>query len=103
MQNKIKTKAQQLAQNPEIKKAFMSMKPEKTVWGVVGVMLFFILPEVITFFWGSDIMLHAKEGLLITTSTIERQYYDMLLMIFEDGVSWLNLTIGFALLIWLFF
>ncbi len=103
MQHKIKNKARQLAQNPGTKKAVMSMKPEKTVWGFIGIVLFFIAPEVIAFIWGGDIMLYAKEGLLATTSVIERQYYDMIVMLFEEGVSWLNLTIGLVLLIWLFF
>ncbi|MDD5405905.1 MAG: hypothetical protein PHE73_03055 [Sulfurovaceae bacterium] len=103
MQNKIKNKAQQLTQNQELKKVLMSMKPEKTLWGILGIILFFILPEVITFIWGNDITKYAKEGLVLTTSVFDEQYYNMLVMLFGEGISWLNIIIGFVLLIWLFF
>lgn len=103
MKQRIKNKAQQLAQNPGTKKALLSMKPEKTVWGFLGILLFFIVPEIVAFIWGTDITRHAKEELLIATSILDRQYYNLLVMLFEDGGSWVNLTIGAALLIWLFF
>lgn len=81
----------------------MSMKPAKTVWGFFGIVLFFIVPEIIAFIWGSDITVYAKEELLIAASAVERQYYELLVMLFEEGGSWVNLAIGFALLVWLFF
>lgn len=79
------------------------MKPAKTVWGFFGIVLFFIVPEIIAFIWGSDITVYAKEELLIAASAVERQYYELLVMLFEEGGSWVNLAIGFALLVWLFF
>jgi hypothetical protein len=103
MHHKIKAKAEQIVKNPATKQAFMSLKPAKTIWGFVGVTLFFIVPEIIAFIWGADITRFANEELLITTSFIERQYYNMLVMLFKDGGSWFNLTLGFVLLIWLFF
>ena len=56
MKHKIKAKAQQLAQNPKTKKALLSMKPEKSLWGFVGIVLFFIAPEIIAFIWGDPIL-----------------------------------------------
>lgn len=103
MKQKIKTKALEIAQSPKTKQAFMSMKPAKTIWGFVGVVLFFIVPEIIAFIWGSDIAAYAKEELLVAVSAVERQYYEVLVMLFEDGGSWINLGIGLALLVWLFF
>ena len=103
MHRKIKAKAQHLAKNPATKKALMSMKPAKTIWGFVGVIVFIIVPEIVAFIWGSEITQYAKEGLLITSSFMERQYYNLLVMLFEDGGSWFNLILGFALLVWLFF
>lgn len=79
------------------------MKPDKSIWGFVGVVLFFIAPEVIAFIYGVEITHYAKEGLSIASSAVERQYYNLLVMLFEDGGSWINLIIGFTLLIWLFF
>lgn len=103
MHNKIKAKTQQIVKNPATRKVFMSMKPAKTIWGFVGVILFFIAPEIIAFIWGSDITHFAQVRLAMSVSVINRQYYELLVMLFKDGGSWINLTIGFALLIWLFF
>lgn len=103
MKEKIIVKAKQIAQNPATLKAVQSMKPAKTVWGFLGVVLFFILPEIIAFIWGADITQYAQNELLTATSSIEQQYYQLLKLIFEEGGSWVNLGIGVALLIWLFF
>lgn len=103
MHHKIKAKAEQIATNPATKKALLSMKPEKSIWGFVGVILFFIVPEIIAFMYGVEITHYAKEGLNIASNAVERQYYNLLIMLFEEGGSWVNLAFGFGLLIWLFF
>lgn len=103
MKQKLKEKARQIAQNPAAKKTIISMKPQKTIWGFFGVILFFILPEVVAFFYGTDITSYANAQLVQPNSTQMQYYYELLVMMFEDGVSWLNLGIGFGLLIWLFY
>lgn len=103
MKDKIKANAQKIAQSPKMKKALVSMKPEKSLWSFLGIVLFLIVPEIIAFIWGTDITAYAKEELLITMSAVERQYYELLLSLFEEGGSWFNLCIGIALLIWFFF
>lgn len=99
----MKHKIRQIAQNPATKKALVSLKPEKSLWGFFGVILFFIVPEIIAFIWGAEITAYAKEILLHASSSLERFYCDLLVMLFEDGESWFNLALGTALLIWLFF
>lgn len=103
MKHKLQAKARQIAQSPTTKKALIAMKPEKSLWGFFGIVLFLIVPEVIAFIYGVEITAYAKEGLLQTTSTIEKYYFDFLVMMFEEGGSWFNLAIGAALLIWFFF
>jgi hypothetical protein len=103
MKHKLKAKVQQLAQNPQTKQALLSMKPEKSLWGFFGIIFFFIAPEIIAFIWGVNITTYAQNELLLATSTIDQYYYKLLIMLFEDGGSWINLGIGTALLIWLFF
>jgi hypothetical protein len=103
MKHKIKAKAQQLAQNPATIKVLTAMKPEKSVWGFFGIVLFLIVPEIIAFVWGIEITAYAEHELLIVTSAFERQYYEVLLMLFEEGGSWFNLLIGLAFLVWFFF
>ena len=103
MKQKLKAKAKAIAQNPQTKQALQSMKPQKNFWGIGGVVLFFFVPEIIAFFWGADIVTYAKNELLTPHDFLERQYYELLVMLFEEGVSYLNLAIGMALLVWLFF
>ena len=103
MKHKLHAKIRQIAQNPATKHALISMKPEKSVWGVLGIILFFILPEIIAFTWGAEITASAKEGLSHTPAFLEMSYFKTLVWTFEDGGSWLNLTVAAALLVWLFF
>jgi len=103
MRHKIKAKAQAIAQNPNTKKALQSMKPEKNFWGIGGVILFFIIPEIVSYMWGADITVYAKNELLSAPDFLEEKYYELLVMLFEEGISYLNLAIGIAFLVWLFF
>jgi hypothetical protein len=103
MRDKIKAKAIEIAKNPHTQKALLSMKPEKNIWGISGVILFFIAPETIAYIWGVDIVQYAKIELLTPRDFLETNYYELLVMFFEEGMSYLNLAIGIALLVWLFF
>lgn len=103
MKHKIKTKAQQLARHPATRKALVSLKPEKSIWGFLGIVLFLIVPEIIAFIWGVDITAFAKAQLVLAPALFEEQYYNLLVMLFEEGGSWFNLAVGAALLIWFFF
>ena len=103
MRHKISKKARQISKNPAVKKAVMSMKPARNIWGISGVIFFFILPEIIAFVWGEQITAYAREQLAYNLDMAEHYYYEGLVMLFEDGMSWINLLIGIALLVWLFF
>jgi hypothetical protein len=99
----MKQKIKQIAQNPATKKALLSLKPKKSILGFLGIILFLIAPEIIAFIWGSEITLYALLHLPHAASWIEKRYYDLLVMLFKDGGSWINLTFGVAILIWFFF
>lgn len=103
MKHRIKNKIKKIAQHPTTQKALVSLKPEKSVWGFLGIILFFIVPEIIAFIWGDEITAFAKAQILLAPSFFETQYYNVLLMLFEEGGSWFNLAIAAALLIWFFF
>lgn len=102
MKHKIKSKAKQIAQNPAAQKALASLKPEKSVWGFLGIVFFLIAPEIVAFIWGEEITGYAKIHMVGASSFFERQYYEMLMMLFEEGGSWFNLAIAAALLVWFF-
>ena len=103
MRHKIKAKAIEIANNPKTKEAILSMKPKKNFWGIAGTILFFIVPEIIAYIWGAEITQFAKAQLAVSQPLLDEQYYKLLAMAFEDGMSWFNLLVGFALLVWLFF
>ena len=98
----VKEKLQKIARHPVTKKVLSDMKPEKSFWGIFGVFLFFIAPEIIAYFWASDIVHFAQNGLMTHPSFIERYTDELLIKLFEDGVSYLNLCVGIALFVWLF-
>jgi hypothetical protein len=98
----MKNKIQELKTNPKVQESIKSLKPQKSIWGFLGVVLFFIVPEIIAFIYGSDITAYANEALTYQNGYIEDLYYKTLVEVFEGGVSWLNLAIGLALIVWLF-
>jgi hypothetical protein len=99
----MKHKLRQIAQSPKTKQALIAMKPEKSIWGFLGIVLFLIVPEIIAFIYGVEITAYAKEALTHSPDWVEKYYFDFLLMMFEEGGSWFNLAIAMALLIWFFF
>lgn len=103
MKQKLKAKVKEIAQHPQTKQALTSMKPEKNFWGISGVILFFIAPEIIAYIWGTDITQYAQNQLQNPQDFLGTKYYELLVMLFEEGMSYLNLAIGIVLLIWLFF
>lgn len=103
MKEKLKVKVQQIAQNPKTQQTLQSMKPEKSIWGFLGIVLFLIVPEIVAFIWGIEITEYAKAHKLFAESMAEQQYYNLLILLFEEGGSWFNLAIGAAFLIWFFF
>jgi CDP-diglyceride synthetase len=103
MKHKLQAKARQIAQSPITKKALITMKPEKSVWGFLGIVFFLIVPEIIAFIYGIEITAYAKEALSHSPAWFEKYYFDFLVMMFEEGGSWFNLAIAMALLIWFFF
>ena len=103
MRQKLQESAKRISQNPVARKALFSMKPERSIWGAFGIIIFFILPEVIAFFYATQITAYANAQLLVVNPVEVHYFYKMLVMMFEDGVSYFNLIMGFGLLIWLFF
>jgi len=103
MSKKLKSGAQRIAASPAVRRSASSIKPTKSVWGFLGVVLFFIVPEIVAFVWGEGITSFAQHKMISMPAQPYETWYELLAMLFEDGGSWINLTIGIALLIWLFF
>jgi hypothetical protein len=70
--------------------------------GSSGHYIFFIVPEIVGFIWGSEIAAWAHAQTLSEPTEIGRKLYWVLEKLFEDGGSWINLGIGVLLLVWLY-
>ncbi len=101
IKEKFRLKAKRVAAHPAAKEALRSLKPAKTFWGVTGVVLFFILPEVVAFIWGDAIGTWAQEASRHAGSLGESYLYKGIEAVLGEG-SWFNLLFGFGLLGWLF-
>ena len=101
MKERLKRAADRAAANPVLRHSARSLKPGRNLWGVAGVLLFFILPEIVGFVWGAEITAWAHARYLTEPERILRMNYWLLEKLFEDGGSWVNLGIGVALLGWI--
>ena len=102
MKTKLKKIQTKIDQDPKLKKAVNSIKPEKTVLGVIGIVLFFFLPELVTYIWQDELISWAHLHSITEPLAMQRWLYSELEEMFASGVSWLNLAIGSLLLLWVF-
>ncbi len=102
MKKRIKTAVESAVKNPVFQKSAQSLKPNRSIWGLLGILLFFIVPELIGFIWGEEIAVWAHAKTVTEPTEMERNLYWVLEKLFEDGGSWVNMGIGILLLVWLF-
>ena len=79
------------------------MRPRPNLWGIAGVLFFFILPELIGFWRGTEIAAWAHSHYLQEADRMMRMNYWLLEKLFEEGGSWVNLGIGVGLLGWILY
>ena len=102
MKKRMKSVVSRVSKNPVLQKSAQSLKPSLSIWGLLGVVLFFIVPEIAGFIWGEELSNWAHDGTLTQPTETGRRLYWILEKLSEDGGSWINLSIGVALLLWLF-
>jgi len=100
VRNKIKNIQTRIDHDPRLQKAVTSIKPKKTVWGILGIILFFFLPELITYLWQDELVSWAHEHTITEPLEMQRMLYAQLEDMFRSGVSWFNLVLGSLLLLW---
>lgn len=101
MKNKLESVARKVATSQALKQSLSTLKPDLSIGGVLGVLFFFIIPEIVGFIWGVNIAAWAHAQVFTEPSAIGRSVYWMLEKIFKNGGSWINLTVGILLLGWL--
>ena len=102
MKEKIKAVKERLDHDPRFQKALKSQKPKKSVWGVLGIVLFFFVPELVTYIWQDELTHWAHLHSITEPLEMQRWLYVQLEDMFRSGVSWFNILFGSLLLLWLF-
>ena len=99
----MKEKLNTIKNNPEFQKKLQEMKPSRSIWGVLGVVLFFFVPEFMSYFYSPEI----NHYLTNLAQTMPSDKMASLLTylgneLFNGEVSWINIGLGIAFLVWLF-
>jgi len=99
----MKQKLNHLKNNPQVQEKLQQMKPSKSIWGVLGVVLVFFVPEIVNYFWSGEINL----WIVKFAQTTQSQEVSTLLewsskVLFDGQISWLNVGLGVVFLVWLF-
>ncbi len=92
---------ERIAHDPKLKQAIDTLRPKRTLWGLLGVVLFFFLPELITYIWQPELIAWTHHHAITEPLAMPRMLYGELETMFADGVSWLNIGMGVLLLVWM--
>lgn len=99
----MKQKLQAIKNNPEFQAKLQEIKPQRNIWGVLGIFLLFFLPEILNYYYSSEIN-HWVVELANATDHIEMK--ELLLWsapkLFDGELSFVNIGLGIAFLVWMF-
>jgi Zn-dependent protease with chaperone function len=101
MKEKIQQIQEQLAKDENFQRSLASLKPTKSIWGFLGIILFFFVPEIVGVFWGQDIIDWSHAQALQEPMWIVRKMYEKIESAYIDGISYFNLILGGLFLYWL--
>jgi hypothetical protein len=102
MRDKINQIHQVLAHDEKFQQSLNSIKPQKSIWGFLGIVLFFFVPEIVGVIWGDEIISWAHSSAIIEPNATIRWMYEMIEKSYKDGVSYFNLILGFGFLYWMY-
>ena len=99
----MKNKLNNIKNNPEFQEKLKELKPKRTIWGFVLVLLVFFLPELVNFLWADEI----KSWIVnLVQNAPQTSVSDLLLWAtektFDGELSYFNLGLGVAFLAWMF-
>ena len=77
------------------------LKPKTSWWSLIGIIIFFFLPEVIAYFWGEDIIKYSDLMQKRTDDYLYQKLYESLKMFGENSIF--NIILGFLFLGWFFY
>jgi len=91
---------EKLAESERFQEALLQMKPQKSLWGILGIFLFFFLPEIMTALWQEPMVLWLSNEMMHTQNTLLQWFLSFAKEGIEAGVSWFNIALGVLFLWW---
>lgn len=99
----MKNRLDNLKNNPKFQEKLEKIKPKKNIWGVLGVVLLFFVPEVINVLWYKEITIWLMELIHNAPQTPMSELLEWSIpKIFTGEISFLNIGFGIAFLVWIF-
>ncbi len=77
------------------------LRPKTSWWSLVGIVIFFFVPEIIAFFWGERIVAYADFMQKHTDDYLMQKMYDTLKMFGENSLF--NIILGGIFVVWFFY
>jgi hypothetical protein len=102
MRDKINQIHQVLAQDEKFQQSLNSIKPQKSIWGFLGIVLFFFVPEIVGVIWGDEIISWIHSLAITEPNATIRWMYEKIEKSYKDGVSYFNIILGFGFLYWMY-
>ena len=102
MKEKVRQIQEQLAKDENFQRSLASIKPQKSIWGFLGIVLFFFVPEIVGVFWGDSIISWSHFHAIEEPNVVLRKMYEMIESSYKDGISYFNLILGGLFLYWFF-
>lgn len=84
----------------KLKKLKKQLQPGRSWWALVGIIVFFFLPEFIAYIWGDEIVKYFTILEHNSTDFLHRFLYKQLKSLGENSLF--NLSLGLLFLIWFF-
>jgi len=76
------------------------LAPSKSWWGLIGIVVFFFVPEIIAYFYGDSIIAYFTNLQNSASSTALKYLYKSLKSLGEN--SYFNIILGIVFVVWFF-
>ena len=100
MKDKIKEIQNRIDNDLNLKEAVTRIKPKKNFWGIAGIILFFFVPELVTYIGQDELISWSNTHSIIEPLEVQRWMFGKMEEMFTSGVSWFNLVLGSLFLWW---
>ena len=103
MKQKLRNIQHNLKNNPKFQAKLQEIKPKKTIWGFLGVVLLFFVPEVVNFLYAQEINSWMLESAHVYyPPELADKIIWVSRKIFDGELSFINIGLGFVFLWWLY-